>query len=196
MFGDQQGVAVRAARARVGGGGAAFQTLNSMPAEIADLKVHLTLQMDQLPRQARWQAELMATDLAGRLVAQQLTSASQWVKTEREAGGRHRTAAADTPKRPPERESRRASKRAEPTELRAQPLALQIDVEKGGPPGGARGGGGVGGGDPGGGGRARRGGGRGNRDRKKRKEREARRGGGRAPPPPPGGGGGGGGGGS
>ncbi|MBI3805268.1 MAG: hypothetical protein HY282_16075 [Nitrospirae bacterium] len=113
-----------------------FQTLNSMPAEIADLKGRLTLQMDQLPRQARWQAELMATDLAGRLVAQQLTSAFQWVKTEREAVladiERQRLATLEAI-----RQERRIilqgieeMRKATLAELRAQPLALQIDVEK------------------------------------------------------------------
>ena len=89
-------------------------TLNSMQAEVADLKGRLTLQMDQLPRQARWQAELAATDLAERLVAQELPNVSQLVKTEREV------VLADI-------ERQRLATLAE---LRAQPLALQIDFEK------------------------------------------------------------------
>ena len=46
-----------------------FQTLNSLEAEVADLKGRLTLQVDSLPRQARWQAELMATDSVAPLIA-------------------------------------------------------------------------------------------------------------------------------
>lgn len=112
------------------------QTLNSMQAEVADLKGRLTLQMDHLPRQARWQAELVATDLAGRWVAQQLTSVFQWGKTEREVVladiERQRLATLEAI-----RQERRIvlqgieeMRKATLAELRAQPLALQIDAEK------------------------------------------------------------------
>lgn len=112
------------------------QTLNSIPAEVADLKGRLTLQMDHLPRQARWQAELMATDLTGRLVAQQLPNVSQLVKTEREVVladiERQRLATLEAI-----RQERRIvlqgieeMRKATLAELRAQPLALQIDFEK------------------------------------------------------------------
>jgi len=112
------------------------QTLNSMQAEVADLKGRLTLQMDQLPKQARWQAELMATDLAGRLVAQQLPNVSQLAKTEREVVladiERQRLATLEVI-----RQERRIvlrdieeMRKATLAELRAQPLALQVDFEK------------------------------------------------------------------
>lgn len=112
------------------------QTLNSMQAEVADLKGRLTLQMDQLPRQARWQAELMATDLADRLVAQQLPNVSQLVKTEREVvladieRQRLATLEAIRQERRIVLQSIEEMRKATLAELRAQPLALQIDFEK------------------------------------------------------------------
>ena len=62
-----------------------FQTLNTVQGELADLKGRLALHMDHLPRQARWQAELLAHQAAGPLVGAQMTNAFRMVAQEREA---------------------------------------------------------------------------------------------------------------
>jgi len=62
-----------------------FQTLNTVQGELGDLKGRLALHTDLLPRQARWQAELLADQIAGNLVSAQLTNAFRMVAREREA---------------------------------------------------------------------------------------------------------------
>ena len=62
-----------------------FQTLNTVQGELADLKGRLALHADVLPRQARWQAELLADQAAGPLVGAQMTNAFRMIALEREA---------------------------------------------------------------------------------------------------------------
>ena len=62
-----------------------FQTLNTVQGELADFKGRLALHVDALPRQARWQAELLVDEAVGPLVGAQMTNAFRMVALEREA---------------------------------------------------------------------------------------------------------------
>jgi len=62
-----------------------FQTLDTVQAELADLKGRLALHMDHLPRQARWQAELLSDQVATQVVGESVTNAFALFTREREA---------------------------------------------------------------------------------------------------------------
>ncbi len=62
-----------------------FEALNTVQAELADVKGRLALQFDHLPRQARWQAELLADQISTEIVGAQLTNAFEFFTSEREA---------------------------------------------------------------------------------------------------------------
>jgi hypothetical protein len=62
-----------------------FEALNTVQAELADAKGRLALQLDHLPRQARWQAELLADQISTDIVGVQLTNAYEFLTGEREA---------------------------------------------------------------------------------------------------------------
>ena len=62
-----------------------FESLNTVQAELANFKGRVALYADTLPRQARWQAELLIEQHGGPLVGAQLTNAFRLVALEREA---------------------------------------------------------------------------------------------------------------
>jgi len=62
-----------------------FQTVNTVAGQVADLKGRLALYADQLPRQARWQAELLTEEVFVRIVGAQITNAFALISAEREA---------------------------------------------------------------------------------------------------------------
>jgi hypothetical protein len=60
-----------------------LQTMSTVAGQVADLKGRLALYADQLPRLARWQAELLTEEASERIVAAQLTRALDALREER-----------------------------------------------------------------------------------------------------------------
>ena len=67
------------------GTGGVLGSLGNMETRLDDLRSRLALQADQLPRQARWQAELMVSQAIRQVVEPQLTDLLGQVSQERQA---------------------------------------------------------------------------------------------------------------
>lgn len=62
-----------------------FSSISSLETEVRQLQAKMGLYMEHLPRQARWQAEMLATDLVDQQLLPQLTNVFDQITAERKA---------------------------------------------------------------------------------------------------------------
>jgi hypothetical protein len=69
----------------VSSSGDVFASISSLETEVRQMQAKVGLYMDHLPRQARWQAEMLSVDLIDHKLSPQLTNAFEQVTVERKA---------------------------------------------------------------------------------------------------------------